>query len=79
MNIAVSPRVQATKEIKKYFNDLGINSTIRSAMTNKKGIYVDIIHDEIPQRELKKMISFIDDIQKKYKIKTVNFKERLPF
>lgn len=79
MNLAVAPRVLATREIKKYFKQIGIGSTIRSGMTNKKGVFIDIFHEEVPHNEVRNLHLFLDDIQKKYDIKTVKIKGDLPF
>lgn len=79
MNLAVAPRVLATREIKKYFKKIGIGSTIRSGVTNKKGVFIDIFHEEVPHYEVKNLHLFIADIQKKYDIKTVEIKVDLPF
>lgn len=79
MNIAISPRTLATREIKKYLNNLGVHSTIRSYMTNKKGVYIDIVMEEINPNRNKALLDFIEEIQFKYGIKTVNFKYSVPF
>jgi len=79
MDLAIAPRVLATREIKKYFKSIGIKSTIRSGVTNKKGVFIDIYHEEVPHNEVRNLYLFITDIQKKYDIKNVIIKGDLPF
>lgn len=78
-DIAISPRVKATREIKAFIKSMGLKSKIKSKVNQKDGytIYIDI--DEMSYQQKLQFKITIADIKSKYNIFEINVSERLPF
>lgn len=79
MDVSVSPRTQASLELKRFFNGIKIKSTIRSKVTKKKGFQIFVKMDELSRLQKIEFNKLIDDVKNKYNINTITVHEELPW
>ena len=78
-NTVISPRVIASRAIKKFLTNNGLKSIIRSKMNQKEGSSIKVIVDELSVTQRNELNILVNDLMDQHQIFHIVVHERIPF